>query len=132
MFILEKSFRFEAAHHLPYHMGLCARVHGHSWQITVAVAGTKLGTYKSGSDSMLLDYGDIKSVVQPIVNEYLDHWDLNVTTGLESPTSEALAVWLWGKLGKSFTGRAHLYSITVEETCTSKCTYTGAYIEGDA
>jgi len=116
---LTKEFRFEAAHRLPKvppdHK--CARMHGHSFRIEVVVAGEidpDLG--------WLVDYGHISDVVEPLIRRELDHRSLNDVPGLENPTSEHLAVWLWRRLESLLPG---LGSITVAETCTARCTYRG-------
>ncbi len=78
----ESSSRFEAAPSSPSHDRKCARVHGHSWVGVVEVDGRVLvgNGHKVG---MVVDYGDISAAVEPLVDVYLDHWDLNDTTGLE-------------------------------------------------
>lgn len=122
MFRLEKEFRFEAAHHLPFHTGKCVRVHGHSWVGRIVCEGESL--YKSGSKtSMLLDYEEMSAAVVDIVTEYLDHHDLNVTLkpfGIDSPTSEVIAQWLFERLK---TRLPLLTEVWIEETCTCRCVY---------
>jgi 6-pyruvoyltetrahydropterin/6-carboxytetrahydropterin synthase len=113
------EFTFEAAHRLPNvapeHK--CARLHGHSYRIVVHVEGP-VGV-ESG---MVIDFADIKAAVKPIVDEHLDHYYLNDVPGLENPTSENLARWLWQKL---LPGLPLLSAIQVRETCTSGCVYRG-------
>ena len=115
---LVKDFRFEAAHFLPHvppdHK--CRRIHGHSFQVEVMVRGPldpKLG--------WVMDFADLKRAVDPLVRE-LDHYLLNEIAGLENPTSEILAIWIWDRLAPSL---AALHRITIEETCTSRCRYYG-------
>jgi 6-pyruvoyltetrahydropterin/6-carboxytetrahydropterin synthase len=117
---LSKRFTFEAAHHLPEHDGKCRRPHGHSWGLEVEVQGDTVHTQgpKSG---MLVDYGDIRAAVQPLLETVLDHQDLNYSTGLDSPTSERLAAWLFARLAHAVPG---LSAITIHETATSACRYT--------
>ncbi len=118
---LSKTFKFEAAHHLPGHDGKCRRKHGHSWVGKLVVGGDTLQTIgpKAG---MLMDYSDISAVLTPIVDKFLDHWDLNETTGLENPTSEAIAKWIYVMVS---TCAPHLpiICVTINETCTSECIY---------
>jgi 6-pyruvoyltetrahydropterin/6-carboxytetrahydropterin synthase len=119
MFKLTKKFRFEASHRLPHQGGKCARLHGHSWVGEVAVEGSGLAT--SGPRAgMLLDYGEMKAALQPLVDAKLDHWHLNETTGLENPTSEELARWIFDQLAPALPCLA---SVAIEETCTSRCEY---------
>jgi len=113
-----KEFTFEAAHRLPRvppgHK--CGRLHGHSFKIEVHVKGAV------GADTgWVLDFADVKSVVAPII-EQLDHYYLNEVEGLENPTSENLARWLWRRVRPQLPGLSRL---VVRETCTSGCTYTG-------
>jgi 6-pyruvoyltetrahydropterin/6-carboxytetrahydropterin synthase len=115
---LVKDFRFEAAHFLPNvaEGHKCRRMHGHSFRGEVAVRGeidAKLG--------WVIDFADLKRVVDPIVNE-LDHYLLNDIAGLQNPTSEMVAIWLWKRLAPVIP---NLHRVTIEETCTSRCHYYG-------
>lgn len=135
MFTISKTFRFEAAHHLPNHDGKCRRVHGHSWIATVTVSANSVAS-DGAKRGMVLDFGDLKKIVQPVVDQYLDHWDLNETLDIY-PTSENIAKWLYniiaGKLDEYNDVEAFLsqelpqvtlVSVEINETCTSACTYT--------
>ena len=115
---LEKDFDLECAHWLPRvpEGHKCRRLHGHSFHVTVRVAGDlddRLG--------WLVDFADLKAAFEP-VHEALDHRCLNEVRGLENPTSEILARWIWDRLAP---GLPLLASVTVAETCTSRCTYRG-------
>ena len=70
----------------------------------------------------VLDYGDITGAVKPVLAP-LDHQVLNEISGLENPTSELLAVWLWEKLAPELPG---LKRITIDETCRSRCEFEGS------
>jgi len=115
---LVKEFRFEAAHYLPNlpdgHK--CRRMHGHSFRGEIAVRGPV-----DPVTGWLIDFGDLKRAVDPIV-ERLDHDLLNEIEGLENPTSELLAIWFWERLVPSLP---QLHRITIEETCTTRCSYYG-------
>jgi 6-pyruvoyltetrahydropterin/6-carboxytetrahydropterin synthase len=115
---LTKSFTFEAAHSLPtFPEGhKCRRLHGHSFAVEVVVAGEV-----DPAMGYLVDYADIKTACKPI-RKQLDHYYLNEIEGLENPTSEVLARWIWDRLKPVLP---LLHSITVRETCTSACTYSG-------
>lgn len=116
---LSKTVRFEAAHHLPQHDGKCRRVHGHSWEAVIEVRGERL--VASGPKvGMVMDYGDISAAIAPLYESHLDHHDLNETTALWSPTSEALAQWLFDRLAPVLPG---LVAVTIRETCTAECRY---------
>lgn len=119
MFTLEKEFRFEASHRLPLHDGKCQRLHGHSWAGKVILQGDELQA--SGPQSgMLQDFGRVSAALKPLLEEKLDHWHLNETTGLSNPTSEELARWVFNHLKPLL----HLLvAVRIEETCTSACTF---------
>ena len=119
--ILAKEFRFEAAHKLPNHDGKCARLHGHSWRGVVYVAGNAL-VENGPQEGMVIDYGTIKSYLQPLVDGYLDHYYLNESTGLQSPTSENIAKWIYDRLQAA--GLPGLVAVRIDETCTSVCLYS--------
>lgn len=68
-----------------------------------------------------MDFADIKTAFQPIW-EQLDHHYLNEIDGLENPTSENLARWIWQHLKPRLP---ELSQIVIRETCTSGCVYTG-------
>ncbi|MGE0545544.1 MAG: 6-carboxytetrahydropterin synthase QueD [Kofleriaceae bacterium] len=115
---LERSYRFEAAHFLPKvapgHK--CARMHGHSYAIEVAIEGEI-----DPERGWLLDFAEIDEHVAPLVRQ-LDHQVLNEIDGLANPTSELLAVWLWNKVAPGLPGLA---AVMVSETPTSRCVYRG-------
>lgn len=115
---LVKDFHFEAAHYLPNlpdgHK--CRRMHGHSFRGEIAVRGEA-----DPVTGWLIDFGDLRKAVQPLV-ERLDHYLLNDIEGLDNPTSELLAIWIWRQLKPLLP---QLYRVTVQETCTSKCNYYG-------
>lgn len=114
-----KEFRFEAAHRLPHVAPThkCSRLHGHSFQFAVYVEGA-IGE----TSGWIIDFAEIRNAVAPIV-EQLDHHYLNEIPGLENPTSELLAKWLWARIKPSLPG---LSQLIVRETCTSGCVYRGA------
>ena len=115
---LVKTFGFEAAHRLPRvpEDHKCFRLHGHSFVVDVEVAGPI-----DEEKGWLIDYGDIKAAYAPI-RERLDHHYLNEIEGLENPTSEVLAHWIWSRLKPRLP---ELVRIVVHETCTSRCVYEG-------
>ena len=115
---LSKSFHFEAAHDLPtFPEGhKCRRLHGHSFRFDVVVEGEV-----DPAKGYLIDYGDIKKAAEPVVRR-LDHFYLNEIAGLENPTSENLARWIWGELKPLLP---ELSAIVVHETCTTTCEFRG-------
>lgn len=115
---LERSYRFEAAHFLPRvppgHK--CARMHGHSYHIEVAIEGEV-----DPERGWIMDFAEIDEHVAPLIRQ-LDHQVLNEIDGLSNPTSELLSRWFWGKLVQWLPG---LVEVVVSETPTSRCIYRG-------
>ncbi len=112
-----KQFRFEAAHFLPNvppgHP--CRRLHGHSYRIEVAVRGEP-----DPVTGWLLDFGSLRDQVRPVL-DLVDHNLLNAVRGLENPTSENLAAWIWKRLA----GIPGLCRVSVMETGQTRCDYEG-------
>lgn len=118
MMELRKRFQFEAAHRLPNVIPghKCARLHGHSFTAEIVVRGPvdpHLG--------WVMDYADLKAAFRPLY-EQLDHNYLNELPGLENPTSENVARWIWRHLKPALP---LLVEVVVAETCTAKCVYRG-------
>jgi 6-pyruvoyltetrahydropterin/6-carboxytetrahydropterin synthase len=118
---LFKEFTFEAAHRLPRVPSehKCSRLHGHSYRLVVHVSGDV-----DPDSGMVMDFADIKAAVKPLVDGTLDHYYLNDVEGLENPTSENLARWLWERLVGDLP---QLSAIEVRETCTSGVVYRGEH-----
>ena len=118
MIELVKDFSFEAAHFLPNvppgHK--CRRMHGHSFRGELAVRGPV-----DPHTGWMMDFADLKKILGPLVAR-LDHYVLNEIPGLENPTSEVLAMWIWKELEPTLPA---IYRVTIEETCTSRCHYFG-------
>jgi len=115
---IRKAFRFEAAHRLPkVPVGhKCSRLHGHSYEVTVVLTGPI-----DPEQGWVVDFGDITKAWGPL-HEVLDHYYLNEIEGLENPTSEVLARWVWRQL---IVVLPQLSEVCVSETCTSKAVYRG-------
>lgn len=114
-----KKITFEAAHSLPQAPAghKCGRLHGHSFCVEIHVSGPV--DPRSG---WVMDFADLKKAFAPLY-EQLDHRHLNELPGLENPTSENLARWIWSRLKPALPP---LSKIVVHETCTAGCVYTGA------
>lgn len=115
---LFKEFTFEAAHRLPNAPDghKCARLHGHSFVAVVHVSGEV-----DPHTGWVIDFADISDAVRPLVDQ-LDHRYLNEIDGLDNPTSEHLARWVWCRLEPRLP---LLFAVTIRETCTAGCTYRG-------
>lgn len=115
---LFKDFTFEAAHRLPHvpdgHK--CGRLHGHSFMVRVEITGAV-----DPLTGWVIDFAELKARFSPVLDR-LDHYYLNDIPGLENPTSEVLAHWIWHQLKPSLP---LLSGIMVKETCTAGCIYRG-------
>jgi 6-pyruvoyltetrahydropterin/6-carboxytetrahydropterin synthase len=115
---LFKEFTFEAAHRLPHvppgHK--CARLHGHSFRVEVHIDGPV-----DPHSGWVRDFADLSSAMRPVL-DCLDHYYLNEIEGLDNPTSEVLARWIWDRLQIPLP---ELSEVVVRETCTSGCVYRG-------
>ena len=113
-----KQFTFEAAHRLPNvpEGHKCARLHGHSFHVEIHVSGP-IGA----ETGWVMDFADLKTAFAPL-HRVLDHNYLNDIPGLENPTSEHIARWIWERLEPTLP---NLAQIVVRETCTSGAIYDG-------
>jgi 6-pyruvoyltetrahydropterin/6-carboxytetrahydropterin synthase len=115
---LVHEFKFESAHRLPKvppgHK--CARLHGHSFKVELTIAGPV-----NPETGWLIDFGELADLWAP-VNAKLDHNYLNDIPGLENPTSEVLAVWIWGQMKPVLPS---LVQVALYETSDARCEYTG-------
>ena len=116
--IIFKKFTFDSAHSLSYvpdgHK--CKEVHGHTYHLTLFIEGDldpELG--------WVMDFADMKRVVKPVVDA-IDHKYLNDIEGLENPTCEIVAKWIWDKIKQDLP---LLKKIQLNETPTSGVVYEG-------
>jgi len=112
-----KAFTFEAAHMLPQvpEGHKCKRLHGHSFRVEIHVTGPV------EEKGWVMDFAEIKEAWQPMYG-VLDHYYLNEVKGLENPTSENIARWIWVRLKPDLPG---LSKIVLHETCEAGCIYMG-------
>lgn len=115
---LTKSFSFDSAHWLPtFPEGhKCRRLHGHTFHVDLLVHGEVDET-----QGYLIDFGEIKAHLAPIKDE-LDHRLLNEIPGLENPTAENLARWIYDRVKAKLP---QLTTVRVRETCSSSAEYCG-------
>ena len=113
-----KAFHIEAAHSLPnVPVGhKCGRLHGHSFIVRIYVSGEP-----DTESGWVMDFADLKESFEPTYQR-LDHHYLNEIDGLENPTSENLAMWIWEQLQPILP---ELSKVEICETCTSGCIYRG-------
>ena len=115
---LTHAFQLESAHSLPHVPAehKCRRVHGHTFGIEVHVEGPV-----DERTGWLVDYASIHAAFAPI-RDALDHRLLNEVPGLENPTSEHIARWIWQRLA---TGLPQLVEVVVRESPVTRCSYRG-------
>lgn len=115
---LVKEVRFEAAHRLPRvpEGHKCQRLHGHSFKVELEVSGEVVD-----DSGWLVDYADIQAAFRPL-HEQLDHNYLNEVEGLDNPTSEILAKWIFDRVKAKLP---LLSAVVVHETCNARCEYRG-------
>jgi 6-pyruvoyltetrahydropterin/6-carboxytetrahydropterin synthase len=112
-----KAFKIDVAHRLTMvpEGHKCANMHGHTFRIEVSIRGPVT------SQGWVMDFADIAEAFKPI-HDSLDHKCLNDIEGLDNPTSENLARWLWARLKDPLPG---LCKIIVQENPYSGCVYEG-------
>ena len=93
---LTRKFSFSAAHNLLNYDGDCKNLHGHTWKFKVYITG-----YVNPETDMVLDFKTIKSTIDDIVEEKLDHKYLNesIGDGIKNPTAENIVYWLYREIG---------------------------------
>jgi len=118
MFELRRRYRLEAAHRLPQVAAEhpCRRLHGHTYTLELVVCGPL-----DPGKGWVLDYASIDAAARPLLDQ-LDHRYLNDIEGLENPTSEHLARWVWERLAPILHGLA---AVTVAENPDCACTFRG-------
>lgn len=113
-----KQFSFDSAHFLPNvpdgHK--CKEIHGHTYRAVIYINGTL-----DKEVGWVMDFAEVKAVIDPIVKS-IDHKLLNNLPGLENPTCERIAVWLWDNIKPRIP---QLSKIVLHETPTSGVVYTG-------
>jgi 6-pyruvoyltetrahydropterin/6-carboxytetrahydropterin synthase len=115
---LSKSYRVQAAHSLPCSgpEHKCRKIHGHNYRIEIFIYGEV-----DESTGWLADFGVIDTAMEPL-RKQIDHHMLNEVKGLENPTSENIAGWLWERLKKRLP---NLSAVKVRENESVCCTYRG-------
>lgn len=128
---IAKEFRWEMGHRLSYHQEGCQNLHGHSYRMSVELVG------ELNQNGMVLDYGKIKEIVEPILLE-LDHStmlseddtqtrDFFESSGMKAaivpfhPTAENMCIWFLDLLKPKFQQFSNIKTLTVRvcETLTA-------------
>jgi len=121
MYEVSVDTSFSAAHRLRDYPGNCEKMHGHNWLVRVSVRAEKLNEL-----GLVVDFHWLKEQTDHILDP-IDHSVLNDHPAFQNlnPTSENLAVWLYGELQKAFRGKSfRLHSIEIFETENCAARYT--------
>lgn len=120
MYELRVKSHFDAAHYIRDYTGKCSRQHGHRWIAEVCLRGAKLD-----DRNILVDFGEVKDAMNFIIEQHLDHYQLNESLGEENLTAEYLARWLFGQL-TTRTGRGvEVVNVEVWESPECSVRYGG-------
>lgn len=120
-----KEFEFEAAHHLINYDGACAKVHGHSYKLQVTVSGEVYvkGIMLQATDHMVIDFKELKKIVDEKIIRTHDHADLNDL--YDNPTAEAMVVSMYLDIQDALPRDVRIESVKLWETSTSFAEYRG-------
>lgn len=115
---ITQAFTFEAAHRLPHvpQTHRCFRMHGHSYRVELRLKGAV-----DPRTGFVVDFFDVEAAFAPLLGQ-LDHHCLNEVEGLENPTAENIAVWIWERTRPLLPALA---SVRVYETPNSWAEYEG-------
>ncbi|MCL3780207.1 6-carboxytetrahydropterin synthase QueD [Prolixibacteraceae bacterium JC049] len=134
---LTKQYDFEMAHALYNYDGRCRNVHGHSYKLSVTIIGEPLKDDTHPKNGMVMDFGDLKKIVQEDIVDSLDHalvtykdapQDKLLELGVMyeryhvfdfQPTSENLVIYIAEQIQKALPERVQLHSIRLNETTSS-------------
>ncbi|MBK6732226.1 MAG: 6-carboxytetrahydropterin synthase QueD [Bacteroidetes bacterium] len=113
-----KQFLFDSAHFLPNvpEGHKCKEIHGHTYRMVLHIEGPLVKHLE-----WVMDFAELKKVVEPVVNK-VDHQLMNNIPGLENPTCENIAIWLWNKIKPEIPS---LIKIELHETPSSGVIYEG-------
>jgi len=132
-----RIFRFEMAHALWGYDGLCKNIHGHSYVLKVTVAGSPITDPGDRKLGMVIDFGDLKRIVNRQIVDVFDHsLILNKNAPVEmfsgagemfdrrtwfdfQPTAENLVIYFAGLLKDQFPDGVKLVSVRLYETVNS-------------
>lgn len=121
MITVTRHFEFEACHHLPHYRGACHNVHGHSYKLSVTVTGDINRDVKDPCCGMIIDFKDLKDVVNNIIEKY-DHSDLNEY--FPNPTAEIMVDTIAQSVKRNLKSGLKLVSVKLWETSNSYAEWT--------
>lgn len=113
-----KQFTFDSAHFLPNvpEGHKCKEIHGHTYRLVVYMEGDLVEHLE-----WVMDFAELKKAIEPVIKA-IDHKLMNNIHGLENPTCEMIAIWLWNQIKPKVPA---LIKIELHETPTSGAIYEG-------
>lgn len=141
---ITKAYKFDMAHVLPGHDGLCKNIHGHSYELLVTLIGEPVDDPQSPKNGMVIDFKDLKRIIKGLIVDELDHslvlrsdvpkllldqmkahYDRLILVDYQ-PTSENMIIDFAGRIQKALPSNVKLHHLKLWETVTS---YTEWYAE---
>ena len=137
MIRVTKEFNFEIAHALWNYDGPCANIHGHSYRMFVTIIGEPIEDDKNPKNGMVIDFGDLKQIINREIIDPLDHAIILNKKAFDSfksvdnqmfkkqyivnyqPTCEKMVIDFAQKIVNKIPKNLKLYSIKLHETATS-------------
>jgi 6-pyruvoyltetrahydropterin/6-carboxytetrahydropterin synthase len=144
---ITKAYKFDMAHALPGHDGLCKNIHGHSYELLVTLIGEPIDDLNSPKNGMVIDFKDLKRIIKDLIVDELDHslvlrsdsppsllaeMKLNFNRIIlvdYQPTSENMILDFALRIQKELPHGVKLHHLKLWETVTS---YTEWYAEDNA
>ena len=122
MTTVTKIFKFEACHHLPHYEGACHNLHGHSYKLEVTVGGTVETSTDNPKCGMIVDFKDLKKIVNEVAVDKYDHSYLN--DFFPNPTAEIMVKQIAVDIISRLPRNVYLVSCKLWETDTSYAEYS--------
>ena len=125
MITVTKHYGFEACHHLPHYDGACANLHGHSYKLDVTIGRRIITDKDNPKQGMILDFKDLKNIINEVVVEKYDHSNLN--DFFENPTAELMVKQIAVDIIERLPTDTYLVSCKLWETESSYAEFSGLY-----
>jgi len=135
---ITKQFSFETAHALYGYDGKCKNIHGHSYQLSVTVIGTPISDNTNVKFGMVIDFGDLKKIVNEEIVDVFDHAtvfnkntphaelgqylierDHDILLVDYQPSCEMMILDFAEKIKKRLPEHIQLHALKLQETATS-------------
>jgi 6-pyruvoyltetrahydropterin/6-carboxytetrahydropterin synthase len=144
---ITKAYKFDMAHALPGHDGLCSNIHGHSYELLVTLIGEPIDDPTSPKYGMVIDFKDLKKIIKGLIVDELDHsmvlrndvpedlirimkqnYERIILVDYQ-PTSENMIIDFAQRIQRALPGNVKLHHLKLWETVTS---YTEWFAEDNA